>query len=190
METVTLFISILGALAWLPFLYDISKRSKILGKIINYFDGTESTTEYFEFGQKKMARGLQYIIKLSTAVINKSFYLKDAEVYVKYVNDKTIYKGVIFWPDDFVITDEKTNKQRHLRIKQEESVKFLHVLQKDETTDFYVIFIVENVARKNVTNFEYFEFRFINHKGRTLKLKIKREDIDFKNLLRGKDMFE
>jgi hypothetical protein len=188
LEVITLIISILGALAWLPFIFDLSKRSKLFGKVINYWHGIDSKTEYYEFGKKKIAQGLQYIIKLSTVVINKSYYLKDSEVYIKYVNDKAIHKGIIFWPDVFVVSDEN-KKQRNLRIKQEESIKFLHVLQKDETTDFYVIFIVENVKNEDVSSFEFFEFRFINHKGKIIKLKVKREDIDFKNLLRDKDMF-
>jgi len=187
MEVFTLIASIIGALAWLPTIIDKLQKSKIQGKIINYFQAYNSHITYPVLEETRTLEGLQYIIKLSFVVTNRNFNLRDIKVNLKYHNDPKIYKGELFWPNNFVNTNSMTGRKQRLKISPNESISFLHSLKKDETINAYLIFIVN---KKVPANFEEFEFVFINHKKEKLKMKFRREDIDFKNILREDDMFE
>lgn len=164
-------VAVLGALAWLPWLFDKFSSSKIYGNIISY------VVNNGRFNDKV---GLLYYLKLSISCINKDFNIKSVEIYVKYPNNDKWFKGSIFWArtSNWVIEHGKLSK--NLTLPNENFLGFVNILEKGKSNFYHLTFLVEN---KTLEDFELMKFEFVNYKEDNRILEISRNNINNDRLL-------
>ena len=119
-------IAILGALAWIPWLFDKFSSTKIFGNIISY------VVNEGNFNGKK---GLLYYFKLSISCLNKNFNIKTFEVYVKYPNNEKYFKGNVFWARTSRWTIENGKPGKDLKLPNENFLGFINVLEMDKSNE-------------------------------------------------------
>ena len=164
-------VAILGALAWIPWLFDKFSSSKLYGNIISY------VVNNGKFNNKE---GLLYFFKLSISCLNKNFNIKSVDIYVKYPNNDKWLKGYIFWArtSNWVIENGKPSKQ--LLLPNEDFLGFVNVLEKDKSNFYYLTFLVEN---KTLEDFELIKFEFVNYENNKKIIEISRNNINNDRLL-------
>jgi hypothetical protein len=162
-------IAILGALAWIPWLFDKFTRSKVYGNIISYLYA------YGDFNDKE---GMLYFLKLNLTCINKNFNVKSVKIYLKYPQKEKWQEGTIFWARTSNWKIENENKQ--LKIPDDNFLGFINVFEKDKSNFYYVTFIVKN---KSSEDFEVIKFEFTNYNKRKVSFIIKRNEIEEEKIL-------
>lgn len=164
-------VAILGALAWLPWIFEKLSSSKIYGNIISYV---------FNSGKFNNKEGLIYFFKLSISCINKNFNIKSVDIFVKYPEKNEWLKGSIFWArtSTWVIENGKPSKQ--LTLPNDNFLGFINVLEKEKSKFYYLTFIVEHNI---LEDFEKIKFEFINHKNEKKSFEISQSDINGDRML-------
>jgi hypothetical protein len=163
-------VAILGALAWLPWLFDKFNSSKIYGNVISY---------HVNSGRFKNKEGLLYFFKLSVSCINKNFNIKSIDIYVKYANNNNWFKGSIFWArTSYWIMENGESKQ--LILPNDNFLGFVNVLEKDKSDFYYLTFLVET---QTLQDFELIKFEFVNQKNDRKTFEISRNNIDNDRIL-------
>ena len=145
-------IAVIGALAWIPWIFEKLSTSKIYGNVISYI---------LNSGKFNDKEGLMYFFKLSISCINKNFNIKSINILVKYPNSDEWKKGSVFWArtSSWIINNGEPSKQ--LTLPNDNFLGFINVLEKDKSNFYYVTFLVEH---NQLEEFEKIKFEFINHK--------------------------
>ncbi|WP_406845105.1 hypothetical protein [Flavobacterium soyae] len=164
-------IAVIGALAWLPWIFDKCSSSRIYGNVISYVlnGGTFNNKE-----------GLLYFFKLSISCINKNVNIKSIDIYVKYPNTSEWKRGSIFWARTSTWTINNDEPQKKLTLPNDNFLGFINVLEKDKSNFYYLTFLVENTE---LQEFEKIKFEFVNHKNSKKSVEISREEIDEDRML-------
>lgn len=159
-------IAIIGALAWIPWIYEKFTPSKLYGSIISNF------TNQGTFGNRP---GTLHFLKLSISCINKNYNVANCKIRIKYINNPTVYKGNIFWARSsrWIMDDQVTI--RSLKIPNEEFLGFVNMLEKDKSAFYYLTFIVNKTT---LEQFEKITLVFKNPKGEKKKIKFKHADLN------------
>lgn len=164
-------IAVIGALAWIPWIFEKLSRSKIYGNVISYI---------LNSGKFNNKEGLMYFFKLSISCINKNFNIKSINILVKYPNSDEWKKGSVFWArtSSWVINNGEPSKQ--LTLPNDNFLGFINVLEKDKSNFYYVTFLVEH---NQIEEFEKIKFEFINHKGDKKSFEILSKEINGDKML-------
>ena len=162
---------IIGALAWIPWIFEKLSSSKIYGNVMSYI---------LNSGKFNSKEGLMYFFKLSISCINKNFNVKSVDIFVKYPNTNEWKKGSIFWArtSSWVITNGQPSKQ--LTLPNDNFLGFINILEKDKSNFYYLTFLVEHTP---LEEFEKIRFEFINHKGDKKTFKILHSEINGDRML-------
>lgn len=160
-------IAVIGALAWIPWIFDKFTPSKLYGSIISNF------TNQGRFGQKS---GTLHFLKLSISCINKNFNVSDCIIEVKYINNDIRYTGDIFWARTSTwAMDPQGTVHKNLIIPNQEFLGFVNMFEKDKSGFYYLTFIVQKTS---LEDFEEISIIFKNAKGKEEKLQFRNEDIN------------
>lgn len=160
-------IAVIGALAWIPWVYDKFTPSKLYGSIISNF------TNQGRFNTKS---GTMHFLKLSISCINKNFNVSECTIDIKYLNNSEIYQGNTFWARTSSWSmDPQGTIHKSLKIPNYEFLGFVNMFEKDKSVYYYLTFIVEKAT---LEEFEEINITFKNPKGKKEKLKFKSADID------------
>lgn len=155
-----LILGLIGALAWIPWLFDKFTPAKLYGNVISQFANQ---------GTFNNSPGVLHYLKLSLTCINKNYNIKEIRIQVKYTNDERWYNGEIFWArtSTWVMADNITRKQ--LTIPNTEFLGFTNILEVDKSRYYYLTFMTE---KEQIQEFEIIRISFYDFKG-------KHEDIIF-----------
>lgn len=152
LTTIVIFSSFL--LSCVNFFYsliykDFFLQPKIYGKLINY-------TYFSPLGQyqyeqpdnngylfMKPIKGIQYVLKLSLIVSNKSFAFKTIKIKCKFLNEDKIYEGIIFVSPHFTVTTN-IGETLTIDIPQEELLPFMNYFEKDKNIIAFLPFMIED----------------------------------------------
>jgi hypothetical protein len=159
-------IAIIGALAWIPWVFDKWTPSKLYGSLISNF------TNQGVFNTKS---GTMHFLKLSISCINKNFNVSECNIEIKYLNNDEIYSGNIFWARTSRWTMDTQGTVKSLIIPNSEFLGFVNMFEKDKSVFYYLTFIVEKTT---LEEFEEINITFKNPKGKKIKLKFKSADIN------------
>ena len=160
-------IAILGALAWLPWIFDKMNSAKLYGTLISNF------VNQGQFNQKQ---GTMHFLKLSISCINKNFNVADITIQIKYANNSTWYNGDIFWArsSTWAMNPEGTI-HKQLIIPNENFLGFVNMFEKDKSGFYYLTFLV---GKSNLENFEIIRISFQNPKQITESIEFRSENIN------------
>lgn len=160
-------IAIVGALAWIPWIFDKFTPSKIYGSIISNF---------INQGRFSNKSGTLHFLKLSISCINKNFNVSECAIEVKYINNPSKYIGNIFWARTSTwAMDPQGTIHKNLQIPHEEFLGFVNMFEKDKSSFYYLTFIVQKTT---LEDFEEIILTFKNPKGEKKELKFKNIDIN------------
>jgi hypothetical protein len=160
-------IAVIGALAWIPWVYDKFTPSKLYGSIISNF------TNQGRFNTKS---GTMHFLKLSISCINKNFNVSECSIEIKYLNNDEIYHGNIFWARTSRWSmDPQGTIHKNLIIPNEEFLGFVNMFEKDKSVFYYLTFIVEKAT---LEEFEVINITFKNPKGKKRSIEFKNSDIN------------
>lgn len=164
-------IAVIGALAWIPWIFEKLSRSEIYGNVISYI---------LNGGKFNNKEGLMYFFKLSISCINKNFNIKSINILVKYPNSDEWKNGSVFWArtSSWVINNGEPSKQ--LTLPNDNFLGFINVLEKDKSNFYYVTFLVEH---NQLEEFEKIKFEFINHKDDKKSFEILSKEINGDKML-------
>jgi len=184
-EIITLVGSIIGALAWLPFVWDIAQKPDIKGRLIGMSISGGSSFSYDDprNNSRIEIKGIAYYPKLVLTALNRDFNVKTIEVYVKYPNDSQTYKGITFYSSEHVMPVKTKNgetKTKILKIPPSEHVALLTVLEHGRVTTVFIPFIVD---KGTFSFFSEIEFKFYDYEDKTRSFIVKKEDMDIPNTL-------
>jgi len=163
-----LIVGIIGAAAWLPTIFDSVKPNKIEGKILSQYASIVKLPN----GHDSAA----ILQKLSVYSKNKSFYLKDIEVYLKFPDIKDELKCTLWtWRYLFFTFDDKGHKvQRRLNIETKNYLLQLTLLPKDQSVVGYLSFSFDHLKDEK---YDYVRYVFIDFDGNRKELIISRDNI-------------
>jgi hypothetical protein len=165
-------LAIIGALAWIPWIYDKATPSKIYGHLIS------NVMNQGNFNNKD---GTLHFIKLSLTCMNKNFNVHKTTIRVKYINNDTWYNGKTFWArrSSWVI-DPTQNISKQLVIPNEDFLGFTNMFEKDKSKFYYLTFLVE---KDILEEFEIIGIDFEDPNGTTRTVEFRSENIDTNNIL-------
>ena len=165
-------IAILGALAWLPWIYDKTNTSKLYGRLISNF------VNQGHFNQKS---GTMHFLKMSISCMNKNFNVDDISIQIKYLNNEIWYNGNVFWArtSNWAMNAEGTVHKK-LIIPHENYLGFVNMFEKDKSDFYYLTFIVEKVQ---LEEFEIIRITFRSPKQITESIEFRKENINPDNVL-------
>jgi hypothetical protein len=160
-------IAVIGALAWIPWVYDKCTPSKLYGSIISNFTNQ---------GRFNIKYGTMHFLKLSISCINKNFNVSECTIDIKYHNNDKIYHGNIFWArtSRWSMNPQGT-EHKNLIIPNEEFLGFVNMFEKDKSVFYYLTFIVEKAT---LEEFEVINITFKNPKGKKKNIEFKNSDIN------------
>jgi hypothetical protein len=160
------FIAIIGALSWIPFVFESCKKQIINGKIISRYHNVS-------FDKKEQ----YFIFKLSIVSINKDFTLKDIDVNIKYENNEVFNETSL---NNRAIIFNLDNKFKKLNIKGTEYLNNYSIYNKDKPEVGYIVFTTKNIENNKL---EYIEFQFSSfEKTENRVLRFYEKDIEEKKL--------
>ena len=175
-ENLTLLISILGACAWLPVLFEYFRKPDIACKILAFGYLENSTYEEevpFEKERKKIIQGTGYIVDMILLSNNLDFLLKNFKVYVKYESMNKELEAHVHYGSKF--TDYVTGRNYEMDINK--NILYCPVLKKNEKSNVEAHFIVET----NRIDVEYMKFVFINKNNKECIRIMERKDFENAN---------
>ena len=175
-ENITLLISILGACAWLPVLFEYFRKPDIVCKILafDYLEnGTHEEEVPFEKERKKIIQGTIYIVDMILVSNNLDFLLKNFKVYVKYESMNKELEAYVHYSLNF--TNYDTDRNYIMDINK--NILYCPVLKKNEKLSVETHFIVET----NKIDVEYMKFVFINKNNKECIRIIERKDFECAN---------
>ncbi|SRR6266511_4364673 len=156
-------VAIIGALAWLPWVFEKLQKPKLEGRLLNQ-------------NMKKDKEGLLYLLNLSITSLRKQFTIKEVRIGVKYPGDKKEYNGIIRWLNDSFWEDPNGIKAR-LKIPSNEFLGFMNKIPKDDSYKCHITFFVD---KGTVEEFEYISIEFTPYSGSTQTIRFNRNEIDSK----------
>ena len=163
----TFILAIVGALAWLPTIFDSLKSTIIEGKILSQYANIATIPD---------GRAAVLLQKLSLYSKNRNFYLKDIEVYLKFPNMKDEIKCTLWtWRDLYFTFDEQGRKvQRKLNIETKDYLLQLTLLPKDQSVVGYLSFSFDHIRDEK---YDYVRYVLIDFDGNRKELVISKDNI-------------
>jgi len=160
-------IAILGALAWLPWIFEKINRPKLYGRLISNFDNQ---------GFLNQKTGTLHFLKLSISCVNNNFNVDNISIQIKYLNNNKWYDGNLFWARTSIwsMNSEGTIKKQ-LVIPHENYLGFVNMFEKDKSSFYHLTFIVE---KEKFEEFEIIKISFINPKKITESIEFRKENIN------------
>jgi len=166
----TLIISIIGAAAWTPFLYEtFFKKVSIKGKILSLYQNVGKVAK------NEQAQSI-YVLKVSLFAKDKPFYLKDIDVLVKFPSAKKHIKGKIYNWRDLKFTFDEDGKKivKTLDIPNSEYINHFSMLPQDKDITGYLSFSI-NYTKDEM--FEHIKFMFEDYSNHKKELVITHDEI-------------
>jgi|WetSurMetagenome_2_1015567.scaffolds.fasta_scaffold1055865_1 hypothetical protein len=168
METLTLIISLIGALAWLPTIFETIRKRKLSGKMISRYNNFNSNDTFFLF-------------KLNIFSKNKDLYLKDVFCEIEF-EDGITYKGIASNMRLVIF-----NGNEKLKILGTNFINNLSVLPKNTGVEGYLYFSYNFVRKEQIKNTK---FEFITFENKKYILDFKESDINSKTLFYDDSIWE
>ena len=125
MEIATFLLSLAGALAWTPFIYDkFIKRPRIEGRLVGltFSPKFEYRTPNLFSGEAEILSGLGYFPKFTFVSLVKDFNVSKITVEVKYPGESLYRQSVIFYSAKTTLMMEGESVPRNLTIPVEEHI--------------------------------------------------------------------
>ena len=176
----TLIVALIGAAAWIPNILGYFKKSEIRGKIISNYNNLRAID-----GETQSI----YLLKLSLFVANKTFHLRDIQVFIKFPSNKNeleckvwIWRRLSFTFDEYGV-----KKSLQLKIDNNEYLLLSAVLPKDQNVVGYLSFSV-NYLKDEM--FDYLRIIFRDYNDKDIVLKITKEEIEPNKLLFDDNIWE
>jgi hypothetical protein len=163
-------IAFVGALAWLPILYDKLRVPVLKGKLISY---------HMKKGIYDQHEGLLYFLSVSMISLHNQFEIKKIKIKVKYSGDETEYSGKVFWSSDYLWDDSNGNKLKTI-IPAGEFIEFISAFPKDSSQRFHVTFLVDKGMEEK---FDSIKFEFYPYDGEKQIVQFNQKDLDFSLML-------
>ncbi len=160
MEDITLILSILGALAWLPTILNFLIKPKIKAKLIGLYCLADSVYHPGTIlsPPKNTINGTTFILRLSIQSIKKDFNINNIRVAVKTVDYKTEVEATPYYCP--YVTEKSKSEERKINLKYDENILFYSSFLKNERIIGDIMFITDiDVTR---SNFEYFNIEFFD----------------------------
>lgn len=161
MDYVTLILSILGALAWLPTIIDYLIKPILKAKLIGVYCLTESeyTPGSILSHSKDTIKGTTFILRLSLQSIKKDFNISSIRVTVKTSHNETEIEAIPYYCP--YVIEKSSLGERNLYLKYEENILFYSCFLKNQRIIGDIMFITEIDVNKS--NFEYFNVEFFDN---------------------------
>ena len=177
-ELATLLVSIIGAAAWLPFLYEKLKKPNLVGKVISTITIDDMTMTDNASGGI-VSKGIFYLYKLSVSSLGANFHPKNLKIKVVY-GDENSFAGRVFVPRNM---NGNLNGSPH-KISPPRDLLYpnICIFKKDFAQQVYIPFCVDRATACEVkkVNFEFEDFH--GHKSSI--------EIDFLKIDTSQLMFE
>ncbi len=185
LEIITLVISIIGALAWLPSILEWCRKPIVKGRLVGLTYSEEGSYEADDprTQSKIRIKGICYYPKLALTALHKNFNVKLINVFVKYPNDPQIYKGTIYYAPEINLSFKlRSGKQERktLCIPPSEHITLLTVLEQGKMAAVFIPFIID---KGTFSFFDWIEFRFFDYKDKYQSIIIRKDDIDIPNTI-------
>ena len=148
--------------------------------IISYFKKTKSKgkirSQYGCFGTVQGGVNVSIILqKVSIFAENKSFFLKDFDIYVKYPSSTEIKcKNWTWRAVEFTFNQNGINVQKKLNIDKKEYLLHFTILPKEQSVIGYISFTIDSVLDEK---FDYVRYVFKDYRGIVKELKIDKTEI-------------
>ena len=161
MDDVTLILSILGALAWLPTIIDFLMKPILKAKLIGLYCLAESeyTPGSILSSPKSTIKGTTFILRLSLQSIKKDFNISSIRVAVKTSDYETEVEATPYYCP--YVKEKKGSEERRLCLKYEENILFYSNFLKNQRIIGDIMFITD--IDVNTSNFEYFNIEFYDN---------------------------
>ena len=175
-EILTLLISIIGACAWLPIVFEKIKRPKIECRVLEFNwikNGVFPSYIPFEDGLKKEYCGNIYLLCMRIISRHNDFSLRDFKVKVKFGSISDEVDAIVHCAPHFTVTNTNSKSSRKYERNAGKNILNCTLLRKDTSEDLETHFIVETT--KN--DVEYFKLIFINTCGKSYTVIIQKEDL-------------
>lgn len=178
MELFTLIVSVVGAAAWLPWLFERFSPSRIVAKIISLTLIPNQSLDYLDKDGPKHLNGIGYFLKLNIIALNKTINIQKLEVSVKYPNEAKPHQGRIYWARKVRVALEGT--PHTLQIPSSQFLPFINILDKDKVVSCYLTFMVD---KANFEDFESVILKFIDFRNQSVSAVIGWNEIDHSVML-------
>lgn len=168
----TFFLSLLGALAWVPTIIDFFKKPKLIGRILAFeaFNGT------FNEEEKVM-----YFFEINMISLNKSINVLDLDIGLKHVGSRNIVKGEWYWFNNFEVF--KFNKRFKLDIPVDSTIPFKGNINNTEMQKVYLTFTTDIHQELEESKLDELHLTFHDAKGKKRKINLKLNKIDEKQIM-------
>ncbi len=185
LQVLNLCLSFVGALAWTPFVYDFLTPPKVVGKLLGLGYAHQLTHKSWDPKQNSWVeiKGLGYWPQIALCAINKNYNVEKVEVYAKYPNDSTTYKGNIIgftFPVELPLSILGKEERRLLKIPPAEHVSRLVVLERGRMRLIFVPFIIDKQTYSNISELE---FRIYDFDGNVQRVSFDMNKIDIKSMV-------
>ena len=175
-EILTLFISIIGACAWLPIVLEKLRRPKIECKVLEFNwikNGVFPSYLPFEDGLKKDYYGNIYLLCMRVISRYNDFSLQDFKVKVKFGSITDEVEAIVHCAPHFTITNTDSKPDRTYIRDAGKNILNCALLKKDASEDLETHFIVETKK----SDVEYFKLIFVNTHGKHHEVIVKKDDL-------------
>lgn len=173
-DNITLFISILGACAWIPILMEMLRRPKIECKILKSDWLENGKFQYdipFNNGLRREINGTIFVIYMRLISRNNNFSISDFKVKIKFESMSNELEAFVNFSPNFHVN----NIDKEFVSEIEKNILFCPSLKKDEINDLETHFIVES----DKTDVEYVKFIFIDTKGKEQTVVVKKDEFKY-----------
>ena len=189
-DWVSLLALILSGIAIVfPYLVSIFKQSKFYGKIVNTFEVKNFNYYEYKDGVRVLKNGIGYFIKIALTLSKKGFDFKNIEVYIRYPNDKRVFKGEILKADTFWADlggPGLESGKYWVKIASDKDILSLLHMDEGQSKEYYMAF---GVDKGNLENFEEVELVFTDYNNKSKKLILSRKDLSENNNLFERDVW-
>lgn len=180
-ENITLVLSLIGALAWSPFIYEVLQKPQLEAKLLGLAWSQDYQFNAFDpfTNSNNTLQGIGYFPKIAIVSLKKNFNIKNVEVFIKYPGEWELRKGEIFYAPQINMTFVGEGKARILKIPPSEHISALLVLENGKPVSVFVPFAISKPVYEN---FEFLELRFYEFDGTIETIKFDKKDIDVKSI--------
>lgn len=171
MDIVSLILSFVGAGAWLPYILEKLKKSKIEGKILKYSvltNGSYYKPIPFECDSGETIQGTIFLVRFRLISLHRDFHINDVSVKVKFKSKTCEYDTNAYFCDDVTMSGEKH------KLKQEDSLLMCPVLLKNSTNDLDIQFIV----KCSCSDIEYMDLYLKDYRNKAKIVRFKQPDFN------------
>ena len=172
-EILTLFIGVVGALAWFsPWLYEKLTRPDLEIKLISQYGSIGSVKTH----EINISKGNLYLMKFAIASKNKGFDYKNINVKLKLPSNANIVDGHVYIGRNSYYTSTENNKPvlKKLVINQEEELLYNCYMEKDKPLIGYLSFAIDTAIDEN---YEKLILEFERFNGKKIVKEISSNDI-------------